>query len=589
MSNVPQWVILNGLAVPVGTGSAIFVTGNGLWHSTSSTLDPAAYIGTSDQILVTNHAATDTAWISLAGDATYASGSLTVVALQGNAVSSAGPTNGQVLQWVSATSKWTPTTTTSALTAFNADLSTTSTATAQYVQSLSYSATAFGHGAGAPINVNGTGVTLNWVDDKLKLQYTSTTVVQLSQAATDFAAFGVSPGTSGFIRSPLNSVIIGANSTTVLGIDATGNVQVNSITGKTVGLGVNGTNQLTVDGTSVNVLGTNNLNFTAVGGGAYSVGFGNTATTTAATITLVAQNAGGAGPTAGGAVGLVSGSPAGAGNIGQVTLFFGGVASTSQIVFQGGANAAALGTMQWSSALTPVLSQASESTATKGTDFTITPQQSTHATDQGGGNLIVALQTPAGAGVEAFLGLTRGGTRTVTLGAATSTSQSLWFGSSTPSGTNYALNQTNAGAFQINAVTQHLFEFASVDYLTLTTGGLAGGTNAGNPLQFLNQTINNPTTLNLVTTITSGTQLASPNLTLTGTISTNWTIQFGTGANGIAGRWEVDVNQLTFNSGNLTFQVGSSGTTVIAATSLTTTADLIIVRTDGAGHIAINH
>jgi hypothetical protein len=588
MSNVPQWAIIGGLAVPVGTGSAIFVTGNGLWHSTSSTLDPAAYIGTSDQLLVTNHAATDTSWITLAGDATYASSALTVVALQGNAVSSAAPTNGQVLQWVSATSKWTPTTTTSALTAFNADLSTTSTATAQYVQSLSYSATAFAHGAGAPINVNGTGVTLNWVDDKIKLQYTSTTVAQLSQASTDFVAFGTSPGTIGFVRGTLNSYLVGVNSTVVLGIDATGNVQLNSITGKTVGLGVNLTNQLTVDGTNVNVLGNNNINFTAVGGGAYTVGFGNTATTTAATLSLVAQNAGGAGPLAGGAVGLVSGSPAGAGNIGQIVLFFGGAASTSQIVFQGGANAAALGTMQWSSAITPILSQASESTTTKGTDFSITPQQSTHATDQGGGNLVVNLQTPAGAGVESYLTINRGGTRTVTLGPAASTSQSLWFGSSTPSGTNYALNQTNAGAFQINAVTQHLFEFASVDYLTLTTGGLAGGTNAGNPLQFLNQTINNPTTLNLVSAITGASAVASPQVTLTGTISTQWTVQFGSGANGVAGFWVVDVSRVVFNSGTLTFQCGSSGTTVNVATSLTTTADLIFVRLDGAGHIAIN-
>jgi hypothetical protein len=574
--------VLGGLAVPVGTGSTIFVTGNGLWHSTLSVLDSAAYIGTADQILVTNHAATDTSWITLAGDATYASSSLTVTALQGNAVSSAAPTNGQVLQWVSATSKWTPTTTTSALTSYGGDISATSTATAQYIQSLSYSATAFGHGAGAPINVNGTGVTLNWVDDKLKLQYTSTTVVQLSQAATDFAAFGVSPGTSGFIRSPLNSVIIGANSTTVLSIDATGNVQVNSITGKTVGLGVNGTNQLTVDGTSVNVLGTNNLNFTAVGGGAYSVGFGNTATTTAATIALVAQNAGGAGPTAGGAVGLVSGSPAGAGNIGQVTLFFGGVASTSQIVFQGGANAAALGTMQWSSALTPVLSQASESTTTKGTDFSITPQQSTHATDQGGDNLVVNLQAPAGAGVEAYLKTTRGGTTLTQLGTlvGSATFGSLYMGNLTPSATNFTLT-SNGSSTVVNGSSAVTVEIAGTPIVgvgpaTVTFAQPVGGDAATTPFAFKQQSIGvaGGGPINL-----TASQYQTPKILFTGTISAGTTIvNFPNTAGAI---YVLDTTGVTF-SGNTLQLKGGAGRNVSLTTSNHT---VVMITTDGSTNL----
>jgi hypothetical protein len=72
---------------------------------------------------------------------------------------------------------------------------------------------------------------------------------------------------------------------------------------------------------------------------------------------------------------------------------------------------------QWNSTAAPLLDQASESTAIKGADFTIAPQQSTHATDQGGGNFRVNFQAPTGAGVEAGIKVFRGAVNTVYIGA----------------------------------------------------------------------------------------------------------------------------------------------------------------------------
>jgi len=67
-------------------------------------------------------------------------------------------------------------------------------------------------------------------------------------------------------------------------------------------------------------------------------------------------------------------------------------------------------TMQWAANVTaPTLTQITQSANIKGADLTITPQQSTHATDQGGGNVVMNFQTPAGAGAEAGLLFQRGG------------------------------------------------------------------------------------------------------------------------------------------------------------------------------------
>lgn len=133
-------------------------TGSGLLHVTGGTPDGAAYHGSAGQYLLTASSGSDTAWASLAGDAT----------------------------------------------------SDTSTVGQVYIGSLSGNATGFAHGAAPAIKLNGTGAALNWIDDVVKLQKAGTTLLQLGQASGDFLSLGASPSVSGSIRTPSNVTILTA-------------------------------------------------------------------------------------------------------------------------------------------------------------------------------------------------------------------------------------------------------------------------------------------------------------------------------------------------------------------------------------------
>ena len=73
------------------------VTGSGVWHSTSGTLDAAAYVGSANQLLTTNSGATDTAWATPAGDWLGPLGTNTVVGLTGT--SSTVAMHGNAITW----------------------------------------------------------------------------------------------------------------------------------------------------------------------------------------------------------------------------------------------------------------------------------------------------------------------------------------------------------------------------------------------------------------------------------------------------------------------------------------------------------
>lgn len=103
------WIITGQNALQVVSGS---LTGTGLVHLTNGVIDSAAWpfeLGTStDQLIVTNHAGTDTAAITAAGDLAYASSSFTVTGIQTRPVASTAPTNGQALVWNSGAGQWQP-------------------------------------------------------------------------------------------------------------------------------------------------------------------------------------------------------------------------------------------------------------------------------------------------------------------------------------------------------------------------------------------------------------------------------------------------------------------------------------------------
>lgn len=66
------------------------VSGTGLWHSASGILDSSASLGTSNQLIGTNNAGTDTVWFTVSGDISLASGSFTVEKVNGASIQAAG-------------------------------------------------------------------------------------------------------------------------------------------------------------------------------------------------------------------------------------------------------------------------------------------------------------------------------------------------------------------------------------------------------------------------------------------------------------------------------------------------------------------
>lgn len=153
-------------------------TGSGLIHVTGGSADPTAYHGAAGQWLLTASSGTDTAWATMAGDAT-----------------SDATTVGQV-----------------------------------YVGGLSGNATGFAHGAAPAIAVNGTGAALNWVDDVVKLNKAGTTLLQLGAAAGDFIKLGVNPAQSGNVRGSNGvNVVVARNAANTADIIVLGTNNANDI------------------------------------------------------------------------------------------------------------------------------------------------------------------------------------------------------------------------------------------------------------------------------------------------------------------------------------------------------------------------
>ena len=142
------------------------------------------------------------------------------------------------------------------------------------------------------------------------------------------------------------------------------------------------------------------------------------------------------------------------------------------------------------------LDTASEFTVTQGQNITIQPQQSTHATDSGGGSLVVALQTPTGAGAEAAFQVQRGGATRFQV-STLSANSTIWVTNSTaPSSTNYAILSDGASFTNLNApgelqvmvsnVGQAMFTGNGVQLVSSTVSfgsgvGVIGITNATTP------------------------------------------------------------------------------------------------------------
>ncbi len=245
-------------------------------------------------------------------------------------------------------------------------------------------------------------------------------------------------------------------------------------------------------------------------------------------------------------------------------------------------------TLQWATGTaSPTLTQASESTATKGADLNFTPQQSTHTTDQGGGNAVFNLEVPTGAGVEALLETKRGANFSAGMGplmTAGATFSALYLGPSlSPSSTNFALtsNGTNLtvnapGAGTVSFAAQNGTAFAAFNSTQLIMLAPVSG-NSTTPFHWL-------ATASPISCSTGGTQTVTaaqagtPGLAITsGTLSSDCTIDFST--NGSSGWYQIDVSgSITLNGHNLVFKNGTQSQTY----SSIPTKGLVTVYTHGA-------
>jgi hypothetical protein len=275
-------------------------------------------------------------------------------------------------------------------------------------------------------------------------------------------------------------------------------------------------------------------------------------------------------------------APSGSGSI-QLGLANG---TTGAVVIGAASVTTSIQILQWSSTVSgPVLAQANESTVTKGQDLTIQPQQSAHATDFGGGNLIIALQVPGGAGAEANFKINRGVAEIAQIGLLTTGSlfTALWMGASiSPTSSTYTLTSDGTTYTILNAPTS--------GQLILRTGNanvadynstLANFWTLQSSLQLLGSTVEfgvavaSPT----ITQVTPGSDVAAINMTIQAqsaeaTASTHLTggnliLQAGSGAttNGTPGNVLANIPPLSGSgsegyfgmerNGSLQFAVGS--------------------------------
>jgi hypothetical protein len=175
------WTLMLNAVIRAVAAATLSVSGSGLVHQTSGSTDGTAYKGTAGQFLVTNAAASDTAWATISGDVSASVstvGKLTVTGLQ-NVALPAPSGAGTVLTYSGGLLSWAAPATGSFTSITGVDVVAADSAHA-YVVSISGSG-----GAGGTIPINATAL-------------------QFAAAQT---AAGVGHATAGASQSPANFVI----------------------------------------------------------------------------------------------------------------------------------------------------------------------------------------------------------------------------------------------------------------------------------------------------------------------------------------------------------------------------------------------
>lgn len=197
-------------------------------------------------------------------------------------------------------------------------------------------------------------------------------------------------------------------------------------------------------------------------------------------------------------------------------------------------------TIQWGTAVAaPQLTQASESSATKGADMLFTPQQSTQATNEGPGNFVVNFEASIGTGVEGAIIEERAGVPNVTIGPLSQASPG--FGSISM-GSAKTLSMYGDGSSQLSfsAPSGAVMNFTvigpanpefvisgSLIQMSQPVGGNVGG---GVPFSWATTAANIACGTGGTQTIAAA-QAATPGLNISsGTLTSNCTIDFTTNA-----------------------------------------------------------
>ena len=575
MTAQPSWIIFAGQAVPVGNATGVSVVGSGLWHSTGSVLDAIAYVGSANQIMATNSPPTDAVWVTVGGDLSYTgSGSFYVGSLSGgNGLGGQITINGTQLMF--AADQTNPT----------VGQFTGSAATANNLLIQAQSTNAVG-GTGGTLNLNsGAGATSNGA---INLQVAGTTRLGINGQGTTITLTPTNLQWSATTSAPVISQATASGAATnfsILAQNAGGtNNGGNLILGPGAGSGGGTYGNITLQMAS----GAGNA-FTLNGG---SITWGASmapqlnqfvSTGAANNFSIIAQSAGGSNNN-GGNLTIQSGASTGTGTGGTLILGTGTSASgidgsiqmsiggTTTLTLLGSVNSTdpgALGILQWATGCgTPSIQHNIISSQIKGTDFLIQPQQSSHATDQGGGNLVIGLQAPSGAGAEAFVQVKRGSTKMVQIGQTSGSTSAIFMvpGANTASanptiaqssttltitgsggGSAYfGVNNSTAKSFLINDTgSPCLAQFGSSLQICGNTAALQWGVGT--------QSLAAGGTIALVNTV-----YQNPIIEFSGSMPNNTTVTFPT-----TNTWYfLDFTGVTFNAHNLIFSAGTGSKSV---------------------------
>jgi hypothetical protein len=219
--------------------------------------------------------------------------------------------------------------------------------------------------------------------------------------------------------------------------------------------------------------------------------------------------------------------------------------------------------LQWVAGATPLIDQASESTATKASDSTWQPQQSTHTTDQGGGNAVISLQAPTGAGVEAMFEVKRAGVIQDAFGSINSSIGALWMAQSAPSTSNFVI-QANSSTTFVNATTNAIFSISGATALSIVSTGIGVAAPLGG---FNNLPLKDQATSGAISTasniVLTNAQIMTPLIQLNGTTQVGELVQV---PNTVGGKWCFDFTGVTLGAASIKFWTGSgTGATIVAA------------------------